>query len=630
MTDITQIKMALAAQALQVAEYLLPQGRKEAAEWRAGSVGGEKGHSLGVHLTGSKAGIWADFNTGETGDLIDLWVAARRISLVQALDEARAWLGLERPDFHSKPQRHFTRPEKPKCCAPAGRVRDYLIEIRNLPEEIITRYHIGERGDEIIFPFLLPNGELALAKARQAIAGGKTKPTAGGCEPVLFGWQAINPEARQIVITEGEIDALSMAAYGWPALSVPFGGGKGAKQQWIENEFERMERFEKIYLALDMDKPGDEAAAVIAERLGRHRCYRVKLPFKDANECLVEGVAKADIDAAMRNAASLDPEGLQNASFFVDAVTSLFHPTEGMHEGYQMPYSRLRNKVIFRPGEVTLWSGASGAGKSQILSDCAVDWVRQGSVICLASLEMSGPQSLKRMVKQTTDIATPSVGAIKETLRWLDQGLLIYELVGKASVQTLTEVFSYAKAKYGADQFIIDSLMRLGVASDDYTGQEKAMFQMVDWTVSSSVHLHLVAHARKGGSDAGAPETEDVKGAMEIGANAFNIITVWRNRKLEDARGKLEYEVANQIIPPPDKDGKQTTMAQQEKKLSDLRNQPGVILNIAKQRNGDFEGKAGLWFDQQSYRYRGSGDSTRSYLTRENLERISNGYPLDY
>jgi twinkle protein len=98
----------------------------------------------------------------------------------------------------------------------------------------------------------------------------------------------------------------------------------------------------------------------------------------------------------------------------------------------------------------------------------------------------------------------------------------------------LLDIFDYARAKYGCDQFVIDSLMRLGIAADDYTGQEKAVFQLVDWAVQHEVHLHLVAHSRKGERGQGAPETEDIKGAMEIGANAFNIMTVWRNRRHEE------------------------------------------------------------------------------------------------
>jgi twinkle protein len=594
--DITQLKLRLASSAQAVAEHLLPAGRKEAQEWRVGSVSGEKGQSLGVHLVGAKAGVWCDFNTGETGDLIDLWTATRAMPLAEALSEIKDWLGIDRPKAAYEPKKSYIRPPKPKCQTPQGRVRDYLTEERNIPAEILDRYKIGENGDLIVFPFLLPNGDLAMAKTRKAENGAKPKPTAAGCEPVLFGWQAIDPNAREILLAEGEIDCLSWAAYGFQVLSLPFGGGKGAKQQWIENEFERMERFEKIYLATDMDKPGDEAAEEIAGRLGRHRCYRVTMPFKDGNECLMNGVSRADMLKAVAKAESLDPEGLRRPGHYAEAVVTLFWPKDGQEVGYRTPYGKLGAKLLFRPAEMTLWSGASGAGKSQILSDCAVDWVKQGSRICILSLEMKPPSFLKRMCKQATGIDRPTETAITRSLEWLGQGLLIYDRLGKAKIAALLEVFDYAHARYGCDQFIVDSLMRLGIASDDYVGQEKAVFNLVDWAVSSGVHLHVVAHSRKGGSHGGAPETEDIKGAMEIGANAFNIMTVWRNREFEDEIKKLE-------------------MGNLHAQAEALRcEKPGVILNVAKQRNGDFEGKVGLWFDSESYRYHSSYD--KSILSR--------------
>jgi twinkle protein len=586
MADIVTIKRMLADRSLSVAEMLLPNGHKEGQEWRAGSVGGEKGQSLGVHLSGQKAGIWQDFSTGEGGDLIDLWMAAKGGSLPETLDAARSWLGLSRPEPFRQPARAYTRPAKPSCTPLRGQPLDYLREDRNVPAEILAKYKVAANGDEIIFPFLLPDGQLALAKSRKAEDGARPKPTAADCEPILFGWQAIPSFAREVVITEGEIDALSWAAYGYAAMSVPFGGGKGAKQQWIESEFERLERFEKIYISTDMDKPGDEAAHEIAGRLGRHRCYRVSLPHKDANECLVNGVSKDVMASTIRGAKNLDPEGLKRASEYTDKVVELFWPSHDERPGYTVPYSKLSDRLHFRKSEVTLWSGASGSGKSQIISDCIPHWIKQGSRICLASLEMKGEQTLRRMAKQTGGVDRPTVQYLERILGWLDQGLLLYERVGKASVAALLEVFDYARAKYGCDQFIIDSLMRLGIAADDYTGQEKAVFQIVDWAVQHEVHLHLVAHARKSEKGQGAPETEDIKGAMEIGANAFNILTVWRNRRHEE----------------------ELQAAATEALRADLDQKPGVILNVAKQRNGDFEGKVGLWFDQDTYRYHSSFD----------------------
>lgn len=597
MADITQIKRMLADRAQSVAEMLLPGGRKEGQEWRAGSVGGEKGQSLGVHLSGAKAGVWQDFQSGEGGDLLDLWVACKGGTLAEALDAARAWLGVTRPEPYREPRKTYTRPPRPNCVPVTDKALDYLTEARNIPEAVLRAFKIASNGDEIIFPFLLPDGVLALAKVRKAEDGAKPRPTAADCEPVLFGWQAIPNDCREIVITEGEIDAMSWFAYGYPSMSVPFGGGKGGKQNWIENEFERLDRFERIYISTDMDKPGDEAAEEIASRLGRHRCYRVTISRKDANECLVAGVPQADMDAAIRSAHALDPEGLKRASDYADKVVHLFWPAHEQEPGYSTPYEKLGGKMRFRPAEMTLWSGAAGSGKSQIISDCIPHWVKFGSRVCLASLEMKGEQTLRRMCKQTGGVDRPTAQFIERILSWLDGGLLLYERVGKAGVAALLEVFDYARAKYGCDQFIIDSLMRLGIAQDDYNGQEKAVFQIVDWTIQHNVHTHLVAHSRKGERGQGAPETEDIKGAMEIGANAFNILTVWRNRRHEE-----ELQAAKTDL-----------------ERADLEQKPGVILNVAKQRNGDFEGKIGLWFDQSTYRYHSSFDRgvwDRTFLSR--------------
>ncbi|OLL52592.1 toprim domain-containing protein [Bartonella henselae] len=670
MSTIVEIKQKLNSQAGAIAEMLLPQGRKRGNDWVVGNTRGEAGQSLSVCLSGSKAGLWYDFAEGSGGDLLDLWCAVKGINLSQALEEARTLLNLTRPKPFIAPHRSYRRPPVPTGGTPQNLVKIYLNKERGIPLEILKRYRIGEEGEKIIFPFYKPDGTLALVKERLAQAGAKAKPTAAQCEAILFGWQALypmnctpetnnqtqslpatpaneessnhsqantkNPTSlqtntknapslsdrttssthhasasthhaptptdqafcftnRTLVITEGEIDALSLAAYGYPAVSVPFGGGVGGKQNWIENEFDHLESFETIFLATDMDKPGEEAAHEIANRLGRHRCYRVQLPCKDANDCLTAGIDATTIKAAFSSAKSFAPKGLRRASDYKDQVIGLFWPEPKQHLGYTIPYPKLNGKLYFRPAELTLWSGASGAGKSQLLSDCIPHWISQKSRLCLASLEMKGAQSLRRLTKQTGGLEHPTREMIERILQFLDDGLILYEHVGKSSVDTLLDVFDYCRARYGCDQFIIDSLMRLGIASDDYTGQEQAVYKMVDWAILNNVHIHLVAHARKSGLDKDIPGTEDIKGASEIGANAFNIITIWRNRSLED----------------------KIFAASLEQEKADLAKRPSVIMNIAKQRSGDFEGKIGLWFDRQTYRYRCSSEhplTPRRYL----------------
>ncbi len=75
-------------------EYLLPNGRREGAEWRCGSTQGEPGKSLGIHLAGARAGIWCDFADGSKGDALDLIQMCLGLDKGGAVLWAKDWLGL--------------------------------------------------------------------------------------------------------------------------------------------------------------------------------------------------------------------------------------------------------------------------------------------------------------------------------------------------------------------------------------------------------------------------------------------------------------------------------------------------------------------------------------------------------
>lgn len=598
MSDITQIKTALSSHALEIAQMLLPGGKREGNEYRAGSVSGGAGHSLGVHLTGAKAGVWSDFATGEGGDLLDLWCKSVGIDLVEAISRARDYLGIERPKFTRAMQNTpHLKPLKPKCSKPDGEVREYLRNERKLSDEAIDAYRFGATPDgRVVFPFMERDGKNPAMIKTRGMRDKDCKPTSKSQKKTLLGWHLVTPNDRTCVIVEGEYDAPSGYDYGFrPCLSVPFGGGAGAKQDWIENDYDNMEQFETIYLALDDDPTGDEACEEIAQRLGRHRCRRVKLPRKDFNQCLVDGVPPEEIVNAFAAADDMKPEGLRRPMDYEAEVNDLFWPADGQPPGYYLPYTKIGHRVMFRKGELTLWGGATSEGKSQFLSDCSTDFVNQGSRICIASLEMHPKYQLKRMVKQVGNVDRPTREYLGQCLEWLQDGVYLYDAVGKRDVDTILSVFDYARARYGCDQFIIDSLMRLGIKADDYVAQDAAIFKMVNWAIENDVHVHLVVHTRKRERGGAQPTIEDVKGASEITNNAFNVLLIWRNRQAEQL-----------IEASKGADNYQTVLAEN----------PSVVVNVCKQRNGDWEGFLSLWFDKNTYRYSGSptGEVARQYV----------------
>lgn len=77
--------------------YLLPRGTFRGDKFYVGDVHGNKGKSLVVELSGSRAGLWNDFATGEGGDIIDLWAAVHRKNARTEFPEVIAsiseWLG---------------------------------------------------------------------------------------------------------------------------------------------------------------------------------------------------------------------------------------------------------------------------------------------------------------------------------------------------------------------------------------------------------------------------------------------------------------------------------------------------------------------------------------------------------
>jgi twinkle protein len=337
-----EIAERLARDAEGIARMLLPDGKREGSEWRVGSIAREPGKSLGVHLNGGKAGVWSDFATGDSGDLLDLWAATRKLCIAGAIREAKAHVGIQDPRFDGPREKTYRRPKLPTCQAaiPGSLGALYLGEERGLPSPTLDAYRIAERGREIVFPSLR-NGELIAVKylGVDRPEGKKIIRVEAGCEPCLFGWQAIPDKARVVTITEGEIDAMSLHAVGIPALSIPFGAGKREKQRWIENEYPHLERFNTVYLCLDADQPAPEATETIAERLGRHRCKVVQLPegVKDANDLLASGAPREAIRALFDQARTLDPAELKPAPDFLEAVLRQFYPTSQAEIGFLAP-----------------------------------------------------------------------------------------------------------------------------------------------------------------------------------------------------------------------------------------------------------------------------------------------------
>lgn len=168
----SELSDLLWAQVDRVAPHLLPNGKKDGHEWVAGNVHGDKGNSLKVNLNGKKK--WADFAEGDGGDMLDLWMACRGINLHQAMQEAKAFIGIRDDDHHfdAKREKKFSRPDRKKVakyCNKSEHHIEYLksrcisAETAKVFEVVSGKVWNGERELEaLVFPYKR-DGELIVS-----------------------------------------------------------------------------------------------------------------------------------------------------------------------------------------------------------------------------------------------------------------------------------------------------------------------------------------------------------------------------------------------------------------------------------------------------------------------------------
>lgn len=603
----SELSDLLWSQVDRVAPHLLPDGKKDGREWVAGNVHGDKGNSLKVNLSGKKK--WADFAEGDGGDMLDLWMACRGVNLHQAMQEAKAYLGIRDDDHHfdAKREHKFSRPDRKKVAKYVTKSETHIeyLKSRGINAETAKLYEVvsgkvwnGERElDAMVFPYKR-DGELLQVKriSTERPNGKKVIMAEGDCEPCLFGWQALDSKIRSVVLCEGEIDCMTYSQYGVNALSVPFGGGKGAKQQWIEFEFHNMDRFEEIWISMDNDEVGQEAAREIANRLGEHRCRLVKLPHKDINECLTNGVTEDEVWKCLDSAAYFDPEELYSArEFYQDTVNAFYGKEQYL---FNPPWESLAYNFQFREAELTLVNGVNGHGKTEVVGHMSLEAMRQGVKTCIASLELKPGFLLKRLTRQATCCKMPPVMEIDCAFNFYDDRLWIFGLTGTAKADRLIEIFTYARRRYGIQLFIIDSLMKCGIGDDDYNGQKAFVDALCDFKNKTNSHIVLVTHSRKGDSEEKPTGKMDVKGSGAITDLTDNLFIIWRNKGRERALQRVQA-------------GEQLSEKDQQ-----LLAAPASVLMLEKQRNGEgWEGGVPLFLDEQSHQFlQAEGASPYNYV----------------
>ena len=267
-----------------------------------------------------------------------------------------------------------------------------------------------------------------------------------------------------------------------------------------------------------------------------------------------------------------------------------------------MPWLKVRDIFNFREGEVTIWAGQNGHGKSLITSQVVLSLMGQEQKACIASFEMKPMTTLQRMARmfagtnpfsyeyQSEDGIEALAGLYRDFGEWSDGRLWLYDQQGTVTADQIIAVARYCAKELGVKHFVIDSLMKCVKGEADYDGQKDFVDELTSLARDNRIHIHLIHHMKKpAGGENQVCGKYDAKGSGAISDLVDNFFVVHRNKEKAD-------DIAAKGPNSPKKD------------------EPDCFLICRKQRNGEDEPKINLWFDKDSQQFKGDASDPLMYF----------------
>jgi len=284
---------------------------------------------------------------------------------------------------------------------------------------------------------------------------------------------------------------------------------------------------------------------------------------------------------------------VKQATAYVDVLKEKFRNKAKAKVTY-LPWQKTIENFEFRKGEVTLWSGQNGHGKSLMTSQIALSIIGQQEKVCIASFEMKPATTLQRMARMWIGLnpftpefqADEGLKAIDDLYdqfgEWTNNYLWLYDQMGTANAETVIGMVWYCGKELKINHVFIDNLAKCVKGEDDYNGQKVFVDELTSVARDYNIHVHLVHHLKKPANENAVPDKHDNKGSGAITDQVDNVMLVWRNKIKED-------------------DIK--TNGQFAKTLND----PDHYLLCRKQRNfegsGEGEPTIKLWFHRDAQQY---------------------------
>ena len=343
--------------------------------------------------------------------------------------------------------------------------------------------------------------------------------TQEGAAREFYGIEFIPEDANELIIVEGECDALALASAGIAAVSCPNGAPQMVSDRAFspedDNKFsyiwearELIERCDKIILATDDDKAGHALSEEIARRIGRAKCWAIKYPAgcKDANDVIKQHGAEALKDIVDKSQ-PLPLKGVYSAKSYIQDVKDIFK--KGVGSGQSTGIATVDDLFTIAEGQLSVVTGVPSSGKSEFVDQLMVNLAQNCSwKFAVASFEnpphfhiaklsekIVGKTFFEGAGERMTDKElTDASGFIDKHFVFLDSR--------DGAVSTIDSIIDRAKQavmRLGIRGLVIDpyNYIEKNLQSDESQSISSMLTKATAFAKAHGVHVWFIAHPAK-------------------------------------------------------------------------------------------------------------------------------------
>ena len=420
------------------------------------------------------------------------------------------------------------------------------LEKRGISADVVKKYKITvqkENDNILVFPFYDEQGVMQFVKYRKMDFDKEKDKNKEWCEkntmPILFGMYQCEDFSR-LVITEGQIDSLSVASCGIKnAVSVPTGA---LGFTWLANCWDWINKFEEIVVFGDYEKGKITLIETLEKRIqGKVKCVRCEdyLCEKDANDILRK-YGKDAIIKAVENAELREVKYVKRLAN-VEAVNLADLPKikTGIRQLDRVCGGLLR-------GHVVLLSGKRGEGKSTFMSQIVAEAIEQDNAVFVYSgelpnyhfknwldLQIAGNKQISTRQNEYGDYEYYlTADTVKIINKWYYDKAFIFDnsAVSDNEYEGLLKVIVDSICRYDIKLVCIDNLMTAmdcDVNTDLYRQQSSFVKNLEKMAQQYDVAIILVAHPKKTQGDF---DNDTVSGSSDI-TNAVSFVFNYQRAK---------------------------------------------------------------------------------------------------